>query len=340
MTAASRAVCLDIGRTSCRVQQYDVRDPAAPRATSAPTAFESGTTLADVDGPAQVAWLVANSLDAIDPAATRTALVVGVAGGLEYPAAVTELAELLASAPWLQTTVTGDIVTAHAGALRGGRGVVLVAGTGAVALAVDATGQITKVDGNGYLLGDAGSGFSVGRAGLEAALRHRDGRPDGSEELAEAAEARFGGLATFPARLQAGADAARRVASFAVDVAEQARGGDQRSIEIWQHAVDDLTESVVAAGAAVAADGRVEDVAVALAGGLFDTTDLLTDPLCARLREQFPGIGPAEGDALLGAARLASGPAGVYEPLLVRRSTAPDAPEPATPQRKTEEARR
>ena len=72
--------------------------------------------------------------------------------------------------------LTPDWTTAHLGALGGGPGVVISAGTGAVALGVDSGGRTARVDGFGYLFGDAGSAFSIGRRALELALRDLDGR--------------------------------------------------------------------------------------------------------------------------------------------------------------------
>lgn len=49
-------------------------------------------------------------------------------------------------------------------------GVALIAGTGSVALARSADGQLQLCGGWGYLLGDEGSGYSIGRAALRHAL--------------------------------------------------------------------------------------------------------------------------------------------------------------------------
>jgi N-acetylglucosamine kinase-like BadF-type ATPase len=55
-------------------------------------------------------------------------------------------------------------------------GIVLIAGTGAVAVRIAARRSVAYADGNGWLLGDEGSGFWIGRETVRAALRAADGR--------------------------------------------------------------------------------------------------------------------------------------------------------------------
>ena len=59
--------------------------------------------------------------------------------------------------------VADDAVTAHAGALSGGWGVSLVAGTGVACLALPDGGEPRILGGHGFLLGDEGGGFWIGR---------------------------------------------------------------------------------------------------------------------------------------------------------------------------------
>ncbi|MEU6787639.1 BadF/BadG/BcrA/BcrD ATPase family protein [Nonomuraea angiospora] len=123
--------------------------------------------------------------------------------------------------------ITTDVVTSHAGAFAGGEGVVLAAGTGAIALGVG--DGIRQVDGWGYLYGDAGSGFWIGRRGLDAAFRGFDGRAEPGP-LTERAQAVFGDLAGLPGRLYLAPDAVARIARFAVHVLELA-GDPGRVVE-------------------------------------------------------------------------------------------------------------
>lgn len=71
---------------------------------------------------------------------------------------------------------SSDALVAAWGALGGGGGVVVVAGTGSIALAGDGPPYPARAGGYGYLLGDEGGGFWLGREALMAALRAGDGR--------------------------------------------------------------------------------------------------------------------------------------------------------------------
>lgn len=267
-------LAIDLGKTSCRASAGGRRaeGPGAP-GLAAPGGMRS----------AQAAILaVARDFGPVDE------VVVGAAGALAAPEAARALGEaLLASLRAERVAVTSDGVIAHAGALDGEPGVVLIAGTGAVALAIDADGALRTADGWGPWLGDEGGGAWIGAAGLRAALRAHDSRGP-STTLLDAARARFGAPRTWPARLT---DAAA-LASFAPAVLA---------------AEDDPVASAIvgAAAEALAATARAAgDGPVAMVGGLAGA---------AALRRRLDLI-PAAGDALEGALRLGA----IHEPHVIR----------------------
>jgi N-acetylglucosamine kinase-like BadF-type ATPase len=230
-----------------------------------------------------------------------------------------------------RVTLSGDVVAAHAGALPDpDGGVVLVAGTGAVAfgavpvkvpgaVGVGETGPgggawtfdsaVACVDGWGHLLGDAGSGFWVGRRGLDAALRAHDGRGGGSPLLARLVERDIGRPDRLPEMAaQAGAGPVAAIASFTVQVAEAAAEGDDVARHIWKEAASHLADSAVACARRLNPNSTTP-IAITWLGGLFTVPDdLLLEPFLARIRATFPAadLMPAAGDALAGAARLAT----------------------------------
>ena len=231
-------LAVDLGKTSCRAAAGGRRAEGA----GAPGLAAPGGVRA-----AEAAILaVARELGPVDE------VIVGAAGALAAPDAARALGDaLLASLRAERVAVTSDAVIAHAGALNGEPGVVLIVGTGVVALAIGADGALRTADGWGPWLGDEGGGAWIGAAGLRAALRAHDGRGP-STTLLDAARARFGAPQTWPAQLT---DAAA-LASFAPDVL--AAEGDAAALAI-----------VSAAAEALAATARaVGDGPVAMVGGL------------------------------------------------------------------------
>lgn len=72
--------------------------------------------------------------------------------------------------------IENDARIALAGATGGKPGVVLIAGTGSIALGIDEQGQTIRCGGWGPILGDEGSGYAMGKAALIAVMRDYDGR--------------------------------------------------------------------------------------------------------------------------------------------------------------------
>jgi N-acetylmuramic acid 6-phosphate etherase len=203
---------IDLGKTSCRAAAGGRR----VEGVGAPGLATPGGVRA-----AEAAILaVARGLGPVDE------VIVGAAGALAAPDAARALGDaLLTSLRAERVGVTSDAVIAHAGALNGEPGVVLIAGTGVVALAIGADGALRTADGWGPWLGDEGGGAWIGAAGLRAALRAHDGRGP-STTLLDDARARFGAPKTWPAQLTGAA----ALASFAPDVL--AAEGDAAALAI------------------------------------------------------------------------------------------------------------
>lgn len=308
----TRALAYDLGRTSARAALYvdDERTDTAERSARG--------TLIDVGAYDTVARTVRDLAGELT-APTVDAVTVGLAGVRQNPAAATRLEALLRELHGAgRTIITSDVTIAHAGALGGRAGVLVLAGTGAATLGVSSSGEEFHVDGWGYLLGDAGSGFDVGRAGLAAALRTHDGR-DGDTSLARFAYRRFGPLHAIPAAIHAEPDPARLIATFAADVAEAARTDDATAAGIWRDAAASLGRSAAAAVAQVAAVEPTTST-VSWGGGLFAHLELLLDPLRDELARTSPDatLVPPQGDPLDGAALLARSSTTCLEPTLDR----------------------
>lgn len=72
--------------------------------------------------------------------------------------------------------ITTDSHSAHAGALDGNEGIVVIAGTGAICLGRKNGGENLRVGGYGHLIDDEGSAYDIGKQMLRAIVRAEDGR--------------------------------------------------------------------------------------------------------------------------------------------------------------------
>ncbi len=125
-------------------------------------------------------------------------IVIGVAGA----GRVSDRAELSDSLlahsakkkfPFKNVTVETDARVALEAAFAGGPGIVLIAGTGSIALYRTEDGKVLRTGGWGSVLGDEGSGFAIGRDALIAVLRAYDGR--GEKTVLTAKALAFFGIA-------------------------------------------------------------------------------------------------------------------------------------------------
>ncbi len=108
-----------------------------------------------------------------------------------------------------RVSVIADVEAAWLAVLDGGPGVLVLAGTGSIALGRDARGRWARAGGLGPLLGDVGSAFWIGREWLrahgdDAALRRYAVRRDAVAAVAATAR-------TVIARARRGDDLARRI---------------------------------------------------------------------------------------------------------------------------------
>lgn len=249
-------LCVDLGKTSCRAVLL-APDGAAESATLSGVAgaADGGSSAADRI-LATIARLPADALR------TVTACGVGAAGILTTPEAGRLIAARLRDELGHPVAVASDAITAHLGAFDGGPGVILVAGTGAVAIAIDSDGAMRLIDGWGPELGDLGSGSWLGREGVRAVLgAHAGMRPataltarlEALTPLAEAA--RWVGGASSPAQ---------QLARFAPAVLDEAERGDTTARGIADTAIALLCDT---ATAAAGPHGRTA-LSVAVLGGL------------------------------------------------------------------------
>jgi glucosamine kinase len=81
------------------------------------------------------------------------------------------------------STVVSDIELAYHANFSMGEGILLYAGTGSVAFAIDEHSTKYQIGGWGYLLGDEGAGYWIGKEGVRLALMVIEGKGERKEGL-------------------------------------------------------------------------------------------------------------------------------------------------------------
>ena len=74
-----------------------------------------------------------------------------------------------------QLAILGDMFLAHEAAFFGAPGIVVIAGTGSIALGIDERGEVARAGGWGPSTSDEGSGTWIGRKAVSGLLRAMDG---------------------------------------------------------------------------------------------------------------------------------------------------------------------
>lgn len=244
----------DVGGTSTRVALFD-DEIERGRVDGSGRPMRSGT---GADLASLLAALIRPLLLRAGHVRADT-LVVGAAGaGRE--AEQRELREALdrERLAW-RVIVTTDAELARAAAFAGAPGILLIAGTGSIAVAHDAAGHARRIGGLGWRMGDQGSAYWIGARALEAVGAMHDGLGQVTH-LAEAlcTAARVAGIAGL-VRWSTTATPAE-VAALGPAVLTCADAGDPAAVALRDAAVEALAQLANAAG-----DGALP---VAMSGGL------------------------------------------------------------------------
>ncbi len=205
-------------------------------------------------------------------------------------------------------TLMHDAPIAHAGAFAGGPGVVVIAGTGSVAYAVNERGEDALTGGWGYVFGDAGGGFWIARTALSSAMDDNDAGEPG--DLAQLALQNFNAptLRALARAFYTGGIDRTRLAWFASAVIGAAEGGNEQAAGIIKSAAAALVMLVMRAAERVA----LQAPRVAFTGGLTHS-GTFSDALARQLRRKLPQASPVRPryDPAAGALLLAYKQAGI-----------------------------
>jgi len=236
------------------------------------------------------------------------------ASGIEHGSGVQEQGLHLAAATLGLSTeklvVTGDERTALAGAFPQGEGIMVISGTGTIALGRNQAGRHHRCAGWGWLLDGAGSGMDIGRDALTLSLRMADGRhPDGPLR-----QALWQALGLKPEDPQSPQLIKARVvqptfgpagfAALAPVVEQQAVSGDVLALGILQRHGQALVDMVVA----VATRLELPTPSVCTLGGAITHLGCFRETFFQALDSALPQAVPqdAVGDGCAGALSLAA----------------------------------
>lgn len=192
-------------------------------------------------------------------------------------------------------------------------GIVLIAGTGSLALArprgalLGAAEACDRCGGWGPILGDEGSGHAIGLAALKAAMRAADGR--GPDTLLRAAVLRrfvASGPAELVAKIQSPGVGRREIAAVAREALAAAEANDAVATRIVADAATDLAAHVctLADRGSFAAGGYPLRLAGGLLAGSAAFRQLVVTELA--VRNHAPGIVTVVADPAAAAARFAA----------------------------------
>jgi N-acetylglucosamine kinase-like BadF-type ATPase len=199
-----------------------------------------------------------------------------------------------------------DAQAALEGALDGKAGVVVIAGTGSIAIGVDETGRQARAGGLGPTLSDEGSGYDIARRALRAITAAFDGRAP-ETMLTELVCKALGvaGPDDLPSVIYNSDSDPVDIAPLAKLVDEAARAGDEVARGILASAGRELGRLA----ASVIEKLSLNSIAfrVACVGGVFKSGEFVLQSfreLVLRVSARAE-IGPAVYSPAIGAARLA-----------------------------------
>jgi glucosamine kinase len=278
---------VDLGGTSMRAALYHgAIEKVRAEAPGRPMRAGEGAALA-----AQVGDLIRPMLTKLN-IVRADVLVVGAAGA-GHESEHDELQKALEAQrlAWRVNTFT-DAELARLAAFAGGPGVLLIAGTGSIAISRDKAGRDRRVGGLGWRMGDQGSAHWLGAKALEAVGAMND-QMGPHTQLAKALAVAVGaqGIAGL-VRWSVSATPAQ-VAALGPSVLAAASKGDAVAKALRASAVEALAGMAMAAGAA--------DMPVAFSGGLLTAQRPLRTAVAAALKARGVQVITKEIDPCRGA---------------------------------------
>lgn len=219
-------------------------------------------------------------------------LCIGAAG-ISNPAVTGVIEEVAGQNGYAgKLLLKGDHEIALYGAMSGGAGCILIAGTGSICTGITEDDRKARAGGWGHLIDDVGSGYALGRDALTAVVRAYDGRSSSTiltELIQEAWKAED--IRQLIAQTYATSDKSH-IASLAPLVEQAGRQQDESALAIIEKNAVELAELAEAVYTRL---GKKE-ISISLLGGLLSHQTLLRDRLIQVLSAILPEMKVKEPD--------------------------------------------
>lgn len=217
---------------------------------------------------------------ALDPQA-QVKICVGLAGYGYNQAMRQQIEEICANSfPNDPYVIHNDGEIALAGALDGADGILVIAGTGSLAIARK-HGEMLRCGGWGATMGDEGSAYWIAQKMLQEYSKQWDGRSEKTQlcdrlkAICECAHP-YDMIPYVNQRLQGKRDL---IAQLAMQLLPLAQANDPAALRIYEECAQELAEMILALAKQFEAP-----VLVSTAGGVWQAGAFLTTPLQARLQ--------------------------------------------------------
>ena len=229
------------------------------------------------------------ALGALDFKASPQTAYAGLAGiGLIDPPSSVELAVKEATGAE-NVLVTSDSYVAYYGAFVGQPGVILISGTGSIAMGVGESGELARSGGWGHILGDEGSAHHLGLEGIRAVVRSYDLiLPHTSLTDASLDFFRIKRVEDLVRAFYLEGIDKENLATFSEKVVEAAISGDEVAVRI----VDAECEALKSTVGALIGRLRLRNPKLALCGGVFEGSEWFRRRFAERLDSEVEIVKP------------------------------------------------
>jgi N-acetylglucosamine kinase len=193
--------------------------------------------------------------------------------------------------PTSSILLDNDGVIALKGGSSTGTGIIVISGTGSIALGMNEHGDRARAGGWGNVLGDEGSGYSIALKGLRSVCRAHDGR-EPATELTNLITAHLDipdaiGILGWIKKNNAAKD---QIAALSRLVFEAAARGDARANQILAEEAAELALAAKAVASRIFAHADSESYEIVVAGGNLRHSQVFFDLFRNAVHRYLPNV--------------------------------------------------